>query len=259
MLQAFFTLVLLSFSLVSSHVQGISIHAPVLNQMQQESTGGESSSQGQAQQPPMKISTGRMKAISTPVSPRCTNCLRDIHHAFGHEVKGVSHVAVLPDPKSAYEFPKVSVTPGKQDSNVFSTFHHPRTYPKGGAPFQYMNHQQFDQLTDVHQPGKVYRIGQQKAKKDSEIVNHASNILAGLTDNKYNRHPKAALAHSLPGDARATTKRPTINVSPGRLYGNMITFVYGSKTQMNDKGKSNKRERSPRTEGGESSKRSRVH
>ena len=247
--------VLFFFLVVKEHCKAVTLHAMVLNQKPEHSITGESS---QSQQPSMKISTGRMKPVSSPSSPRYQEALRDIHGAFRHNVKAVSHAAILPDPTTHHQYPKVSVKPGRQDSNVISFFHHPAEPPKGGQPYQYLQHTKFEELSDIHQPAKRYRIGQQKANVHSEETTHVANMITEMHSAGWNQ-PKAALVHSLPGDARAKSKRPTVNVNPGRLYGNLVTIVYGPPSPTNKKGKETQKTRSlPPSDRGESSKRARV-
>lgn len=252
--------VLLCLCTIAFKVTAVSIHAIVLNQRPDESAVGINSSQLHGNGPPMKISTSRMKPVTSPASPRYQNALRDVNDAFRHTLKGVSHVAILPDHTSKYLLPKVSVKPGRQDSNVISFFHHPAEYPKAAGPYQYMQHQQADEATDFHAPAKTYMVGQQKSKSNSQEALHTANIINGLSGGDW-RHPKAALAHSLPGDARAGSKRPTVTVNPGRLYGNLVTAVYGPETPKSSsrgKGKGRQGDQSSPPDEGPSQKRSRA-
>lgn len=209
-----FTLILNSFA--GDTPPSISLHAPLLDQAQSASGGGN---------PPMKISTGRMKPVTSPGSPRYEAAFAQTGVGSTKFLKGISHVAVSSAPDPQHLYPKISVRPGRKDSTVVSFFRHPESHPTG-KPYEYMQHQKPDVLSDVHQPAKIYKVGYRKIDdQNSEDIHHAKIIQGHMAKGHY--HPKAALVNTVPGDPRARRKGPTIDVDPGKLHGSILTHVYG--------------------------------
>lgn len=199
----------------------ISLHASMIKVPKE----GTSLPQSSDDFSPEKISSGRMKPISSTGSPRFEEAAQSLGIDSHNQIKGISHIGILSDPASSHTYPKVTVRAGKKKSIVINQFHHPYRPTENAKPYQYMQHQHSDDPSDLNQPAFLYKIGQRKVGKSSVSVQHAKSISKHMSHSQY--HPKAAIFHNLPGDQHANRKAPTIDVDPGRLHGHLLTTVYG--------------------------------
>lgn len=224
----------------------ISIHAPLLNRGEENAPGETSTSAHGAQ--PLKISTGRMKPITSPGSPRLYDADREKWNRKHRYVNGLSIPSVSSDPSSEHLYPKISVRPGKKDATVISYFHHPYRNLSKDGPYQYMQHERADDATDIAQPAKKFQIGLRKTNFKSKDVRHAQSFTRFMSKSQY--HPKAALVHHVPGDRRAERKRPTIDVDQGRLHGNLLITSHGPESPPKSNSDSHQHQNQPHTSSG---------
>lgn len=210
----------------------LSLHAPLLDQAPVATAGEPSHATTSSHNPPMKITTGRMKPVTSPGSPRYTEALAEAGIGKTKFAKSFAHVGIL-GTNSEHLYPKVSVRPGKKDSTVVSFFHHARIAQQGVKPYDYMQHQNPDFSTDISKPALVYKIGLRKPDgKNSEDGHHVNQIVRYMGKNQY--HPKAALVNTVRGDSRATQNKPKVDIDPGRLDGNLITTLYAPVSPRRD-------------------------
>ncbi|PWN38535.1 uncharacterized protein FA14DRAFT_177799 [Meira miltonrushii] len=215
-------LTLICRSLTADDPPHISLYGHLLDQPDVGTSEGTS----RGSHPPMKISTARMKPVTSPGSPRLQAAKAQILAGPNKVFKGISHIAVSSIGDTQHLYPKVSVRPGRKDSTVLSLFRHPHVYPEGAKPYEYMQHQNLDLVGDVHQRAMIYKVGYRKIDDpDSEDIHHSRTIQQHMASNQY--HPKAALVSTVPGDPRARRKGPKIDIDPGRLSGQILTQVYG--------------------------------
>lgn len=200
-----------------------------------------------SEQPPMKISTGRMKAISHAGSPRMTVATAEMNQQGYNRVKGISHTAVMANPTSSYTYPKITVRPGKKDVSVMSVFHHPARLTPNSKPYEYMQDKKSDSLEDISRPAQRYKIGLRKIHGKSPELEQARE--ESLRSSRSHYHPKAALIQTLKGDSRAKRKRPTIDVEQGKLHGNLAITTYGpeSPPKNNNQGHQHQEQPHPHT------------
>jgi hypothetical protein len=129
---------------ISPPPEPISLHAPLLDQTEENSLTG--SSHPSHNLPPMKISTGRMKPITSVGSPRYQEAMINAGIGTSKYVKSISYVAILPHSNSEHLYPKVTVKPGRKDSTVVSYFTHVLLSTVTSKPYEYM----YDQRKDLH-------------------------------------------------------------------------------------------------------------
>lgn len=221
-----------------------SLHAPLLDQVPDATSGESSHATTSSHNPPMKISTGRMRPVTSPGSPRYTEALAEAGIGRTKFAKSLAHVGIL-GTSSEHLYPKISVEPGKKDSTVVSFFHHAKIPQEGAKPYDYMQHQNHDFSSDISKPAMIYKIGLRKpGGKNSKDFQHMSQIVRHMGRNQY--HPKAALLNTVRGDSRATHNKPKIDVDPGRLNGNLITTLYTPASPRRDGNVNDSHQNQPR-------------
>ena len=224
----------------------ISLNAHVFD----EKPEGQFSQQPDAHQPPLKISTGRMKPITSSGSPRVQDTSKEVFRMNHKQIKGLAISAVSTNPSATSDYPKVTVRPGKKDATVISYFHHPFRMPHRPNAYQYMQDEKHDDISDISQPAKKYQIGLRKTNYKSDDIRHAQAFTGIMSNSQY--HPKAALVHIVPGDKRAKRKRPTIDVDQGRLHGNLLITSYGPESPKKHVGSSVQHQAQAHTSGHQS-------
>lgn len=189
------------------------------------STPGPSSGQASQRNPPPKIGTGRMKPVTGPGSPRFGKAYHEMVLSSGGKVlKGVAHTGIIANPHSDFDYPKISLAPGKKESGVISFFQHTRHIP-GDGPYQYMQRQQQDTREDMALKAKSYAVGFRKHEHGSEDDKHTRNMIDVMSSNQH--HPRAALSRIMEADNQAKHKRPTVDVDAGKYHGHLVTFHFG--------------------------------
>lgn len=196
---------------------------------------GPSTTQNVRQDRPLRVTTGRMRPFTGPKSPRFAKAYYDIRNSPGGRVlKGVSHTGILANPKSEFDYPKLSVTPGTKDSGVISIFHHPVSI-SGDGPHQYMQREKLGTSGDLSQNAQTYPLGLRKEVVGSEEDRYTRERLKSMSSNPY--HPKSALSLIPRANSNSKQKRPKVDVDAGRYHGHLLTFVFGPESPPKHGGK----------------------
>ncbi|PWN38536.1 uncharacterized protein FA14DRAFT_153860 [Meira miltonrushii] len=209
--------------------------SPTHQSSSRQATGGQAPTALSASEPnsqqaghpvhPVDVSTGRMKPVTGPGSPRFGRAYHNIRTSpGGAKLKGVSHTGILANPNSEFDFPKMTVTRGNKESAVISLFHHPR-HPPGDGPYQYMQRQQPDTTVDKADRAKTYPLGFRKHEPGSEDDHRTRSRLDSMSSDQT--HPRAAISYRVGADQRVKHKRPRVDVDAGKYHGHLLTFVFG--------------------------------